>query len=74
MSIRQAVRLNPPAPPQSGKIILVGRTGYAFRLLADGTAQLIELTVNGTFTLADIQAKDLETFAYLLQNEIGGTR
>lgn len=74
MSIRQAVRLNPPAPPQSGKIILVGRTGYAFHLLADGAAQLIELTVNGTFTLAGIQAKDLETFAYLLQNEIGGTR
>lgn len=74
MGIRQAVRLNPPKPPQSGKTILIGRTGYALQLLPDGGAQLVELTVDGTFTLAGIQAKDLETFAYLLQNEIGDTR
>jgi len=67
--------LDPPQPPEKQPVrIPIGQTGYTLRILDNGGAQLAETTPDGSFLLAILSAKDLETFEYQLHYTTGGTR
>ena len=71
-----AMILDPPAPPQRAKVIRVipfGRNGYAMILTSDGGAILARLDTE-THWPACMSAREIETFAYQLSNELGATR
>lgn len=74
--MNMAMILDPPAPPQRAKVIRVipfGRNGYAMILTSDGGAILARLDTE-THWLACMSAREIETFAYQLSNELGATR
>ncbi|MFC2617681.1 MAG: hypothetical protein ACFNZP_00395 [Bifidobacterium dentium] len=71
-----AMILDPPAPPQRAKtirIIPLGRNGYAMILKSDGGAILARLDTETRY-LACMSAREIETFAYQLSNELEATR
>lgn len=76
MGIRQAVRLNPPAPPKSGRHdphnVLLASSGFYVRVDVDGSARLIDGIQE--ITLAEFTAEESRSIARTLINMIGGTR
>lgn len=76
MSIRQEARLDPPAPPQSGRRVprnvLLTTSGLYIHFGEDGSASLIDGIQD--ITLADFTSAEIEDIAYSLSNKIGATR
>lgn len=76
MGIRQAVRLNPPKPPQSGRHdprnVLLASSGFYVRFGVDGSASLIDGIQE--ITLAEFTAEKSKDIIHTLTNMIGGTR
>lgn len=75
--MNMAMILDPPAPPpqraKAIRIIPFGRNGYAMILKSDGEAILARLDTETRY-LACMSAREIETFAYQLSNELGATR
>ena len=73
MGIRQAVRLNPPKPPECRpRTILLATSGFLVRVNGDGSASLVDGIQE--ITLAEFTAEESRSIARTLTNMIGGTR
>lgn len=71
-----AMILDPPASPPLAKAIRIipfGRNGYAMILTSDGGAMLARLDTETRY-LACMSAREIETLAYQLSNELEATR
>lgn len=73
MGIRQAVRLNPPKPPERRpRTILLATSGFLIRVNGDGSASLIDGIQE--IPLAEFTAEESKDIIHTLINMIGGTR
>lgn len=76
MSIRQEARLDPPAPPQSGRRVprnvLLTTSGLYIHFGEDGSASLIDGIQE--ITLAEFTAEESKDIIHTLINMIGGAR
>ena len=76
MSIRQEARLDPPAPPQSGRRVprnvLLTTSGLYIHFGEDGSASLIDGIQE--ITLAEFTAEQGKEVVRALTAMIGGTR